>query len=242
MSGPTSRDTPVHFPANSSERKPGTSGIRSGGRGRPRLILQARQPPTAEEGPLDRITPDQARAETRAACAVGDRSKPWGSRRPHPAALTHPKNPQSCPPSRPRLPDYCCPLLASRCLLPAACSLLPAACRLPPAACCLQSLVKPGGRALMSFEQRRSSVDHFFGSPRFGHAGAAEVATANSSGGGGGGDDLKFKGSDGWEPGQEVRIGESCVGAALGEAASAANVRLFRIVRHDRRGSGDAGT
>lgn len=75
----------------------------------------------------------------------------------------------------------------------------------------MQALLKPDGKALMVFEQRRSNVDGFFGAPRFGVPG------------------------DCWEEGEELDfdrgVGEEALG--LGGAAVAARVRMFRMRRRE---------
>lgn len=71
--------------------------------------------------------------------------------------------------------------------------------------------MKPKGEALMTFEQRRSNVDGFFGPPRFGGE------------------------HDAWEHGAELDFEQGATdGKGLGGAAKAARVRMFRM----RRGRG----
>ncbi|CAM9963416.1 unnamed protein product [Pylaiella littoralis] len=77
-------------------------------------------------------------------------------------------------------------------------------------ACTLKAMLKPSGEALMTFEQRRSNVDGFFGPPRFGEHG------------------------DSWEHGEELDFGKGVFTATeLGNAAKASRVRLFRMRRRD---------
>lgn len=77
-----------------------------------------------------------------------------------------------------------------------------------------QALLKPKGEALMTFEQRRSNVDGFFGPPRFGN-----------------GDEHD---RDAWEHGEELDFEEEAVdGKGLGGAAKAARVRMLRMRRRN---------
>lgn len=63
----------------------------------------------------------------------------------------------------------------------------------------------------MTFEQRRSNVDGFFGPPRFG----GEYG-------------------DLWEHGEELDFGKGVVaGKGLGDAAKASRVRIFRMRQRD---------
>eukprot|EP00903_Cladosiphon_okamuranus_P011205 g10573.t1 len=79
----------------------------------------------------------------------------------------------------------------------------------------VKTLLKPKGEALMTFEQRRSNVDGFFGPPRFGS---------------GGDDDAHDR--DAWGQGEELDFEEGAVdGKGLGGAAKAARVRMFRMRR-----------
>eukprot|EP00752_Nemacystus_decipiens_P017897 g16046.t1 len=73
----------------------------------------------------------------------------------------------------------------------------------------MKALLNPRGEALMTFEQRRSNVDGFFGPPRFGG------------------------GQDAWENGEELDFEEGAAagGKGLGAAARAARVRMFRMRR-----------
>lgn len=81
----------------------------------------------------------------------------------------------------------------------------------PPPPPPMQAMLKPSGEALMTFEQRRSNVDGFFGPPRFGGE------HANS-----------------WEHGEEIDFGQGVFTATgLGDAAKASRVRLFRMRRRD---------
>ena len=83
----------------------------------------------------------------------------------------------------------------------------------PPPPSSTQALLKPKGEALMTFEQRRSNVDGFFGPPRFGEE------------------------NDAWEHGEELNFeeGGAADGKGLGGAAKVARVRMFRM---RRRGGG----
>ena len=61
----------------------------------------------------------------------------------------------------------------------------------------------------MTFEQRRSNVDGFFGAPRFGVDG------------------------DCWEEGEELDFQRGVAEEGLGETAEVARVRMFRMRRKD---------